>query len=79
MTGRPPVLLRRFQHSFHENSISSGWVIQKHMGHGADKFSVLKDGAAGHALDDAAGGGDQLRVRHRDHQISSIRRVLYYL
>ena len=34
------------------------WVSSKHthVGDGANQFSVLDDGAAGHALDDAAGG-----------------------
>ena len=35
------------------------------MGHGAHNFAVLDQGAAGHALDNTAGAGDQLRIGNR--------------
>ena len=37
------------------------------MGDGADEFSVLEYGAAGHALDDTAGEVKALRVGDGDH------------
>ena len=38
-----------------------------------------QDRAAGHTLDDAACGGQKLRVRHRDDQVSSVCCILYNL
>ena len=46
------------------------------MGHRAHKFSILQDGTARHTLDDAAGGGDQVRVRHGEHQFPAVTAVV---
>ena len=39
------------------------------MRHGSNEFSILNNGTARHALDDAAGGGQQLRVCHSDEEV----------
>ena len=36
------------QHIFDKNAISAGGVIDQDMGHRADEFAILDDGAAGH-------------------------------
>ena len=43
------------------------------MGDGADELAVLDDGAAGHALDDAAGGLQQGLVRDPQQQVPPVR------
>ena len=55
-------LPRRIQHVLNKDAIPQGWVIDQDVGHGADEFAVLQYGAAGHALDDAAGQGQKFRV-----------------
>ena len=52
-----------FQHIFYKDSVASGWVIHQHMGHRAHQLPILNDRTAAHALDDAAGGGEQLFIR----------------
>ena len=42
------------------------------MGHCANKFAILQDRAAAHALDNAAGGIDQLGIRYGDEQLPTI-------
>ena len=42
------------------------------MGDGANQFSVLDDGAAGHALDDAACGGKKCRIGDANEHIPSV-------
>ena len=53
------------QHIFDKYPIPFPGVLHQHMGHGADELSVLDDGAAAHALDNAAGHRQQVRVCHR--------------
>lgn len=43
------------------------------MGHRADELPVLQNGAAGHALDNAAGGFEQVRIRDPKEEIPVIR------
>ena len=57
---------RRLQHILNENPIPARRVVDKHVRHRANQPAVLKDGAAAHALHDAAGLFQQLRVRHAD-------------
>ena len=44
-----PILRRSVQHIFNEDAIAGGGVVDQHMGHRADEFAVLDDGATGHA------------------------------
>ena len=37
------------EHIFDKNTISRGGVVNENVGHGANQFAVLDDGAAGHA------------------------------
>ena len=37
------------QHIFYEDAVTRCGVIHKDVGHGADEFALLDDGAAGHA------------------------------
>ena len=45
------------EHVFDKDSVAFGAVLDEDVGYGADEFVVLDDGAAAHALDDAAGLG----------------------
>ena len=47
------------QHGLGQNTVTLGGVIDQHVGDGTHQPPVLKDGRAGHALDDAAGGLQQ--------------------
>ena len=49
-------LSRRIQHIFNKDPVSPGGVIHQHMSHSAYQLAILNNGAAAHALDDAAGG-----------------------
>ena len=62
----PPRLL---QHVLNEDAVPLGGLVDHHMGHRAHQLPVLKDGAAAHPLDDAAGLLDQRGVRHLDQQV----------
>ena len=42
-------LCRCVQHVFNEDAISGGRIVNEDMSNGADQFSVLYDGTAGHA------------------------------
>jgi len=42
-------LFRRIQYMLNENPVPHSRIIHQHMGHGADQFAVLDDGAAAHA------------------------------
>ena len=37
----------RIQHIFNKDPVTLGWIVDEDMGHGADEFAVLNDGAAG--------------------------------
>ena len=50
------------EHIFNKNAIARRGIVDQHVGHRANQFAVLDDGAAAHACHDAAGGGEQLRV-----------------
>ena len=52
------------KHILNENSIPLGRVLHKYVGNGPDKHAVLDDRAAAHALNDSAGKGQKLRIRH---------------
>ena len=41
------------------------------MRHRADEAAILDDGAAAHALDDAAGAGQELRIGHAEHGVGA--------
>ena len=42
------------------------------MGDGTHQFPVLNDWTAAHALDDAAGGGKQVRIGDADQKIPAV-------
>ena len=63
----PIRLSSRIQHILNKNSVSPCRIIYKHMGHGAHKLTILNNRAAAHALDYAAGFGQQLRVGDGQH------------
>ena len=42
------------QHGCSKDTIAAGWVVDQHMGHRADQAAVLYNGAATHALHNAA-------------------------
>ena len=44
----PKYLSRRLQHILYKDPVSPRRVIHQHMGHSADDFAILNDGAAAH-------------------------------
>ena len=42
------------------------------MGHSTNQFTILNDGTAAHALDDAAGGGKLVRIGDADEKIPAV-------
>ena len=50
------------QHIFNEDPVARGGGVHKDMSHSAHQLAVLNDRTAGHALDDATGGGKEGRV-----------------
>ena len=50
----PVLLSHRLQHMLQQDAVALGGVVHQHMGDRAHQPSVLEDGAAAHALDDAA-------------------------
>ena len=61
-------LLCLFQHGLGKDAVAPGRVVDQHMGHRAHQPPVLQDGAAAHALHDAAGFGQECRIGHpQDH------------
>ena len=65
-------LCRCIQHIFDENAVACGRVVYKDVGDGADEVSVLDDGAAGHALDNAAGGFQQSGVCDLQQEVAAV-------
>ena len=63
------------QHILNKNTISPCRIIDENMSHSAHQFAILNDGAAAHALDDAAGFGKQVRVRDFDQKIPAVAAV----
>lgn len=51
-----------FQHGCSKDAIAAGWVVDQHMGHRADQAAVLYNGAATHALHNAARCPQKFRV-----------------
>ena len=51
-----------FYHPLGKAAVAFGGVVDEDMGDGADKITVLNDGTAAHALDDAAGFFQQVWV-----------------
>ena len=41
-------LCRSVEHIFNEDAVAGSWVVDENMGHGADEFAVLDNGAAAH-------------------------------
>lgn len=58
-----------FQHGLGKHRVASGGVLDQYMGHCAHQFSVLEDRRTGHALNNAAGNGQQRFIRHPDHHV----------
>lgn len=52
------------RHFLHKNAISFRWIVNKHMGHGTDQFSILQDRASGQSLHDSAGQLQQVLILH---------------
>ena len=59
------------QHIFNKDAISGSGVVDENVGDSADEFAVLDNGTAAHTLDDAAGGGEQIRVGDTQEHISA--------
>ena len=53
------------QHIFNKYSIPLPGILYQHMGHSADKLSVLDNGAAAHALHNPSCDCQQIRINHR--------------
>ena len=60
------------QHILYKNAISRCGIIDEDMGHCADEVTVLDNGRAAHALDDAAGGFQQLGIGDTDEEIAAV-------
>ena len=56
------------QHIFNKNPISACRILNENVCDGAHYLAVLQHRAAGHSLDDAAGGVDKLRVCYLDYE-----------
>ena len=70
------ILCCRVQHVFDEDTISGGGVVHQLMCHRADEFTILDNGTAAHALDNAAGFLQKFRICHPDQEIPAVRPVL---
>ena len=60
-----------FQHFFNLYRKAPGRVTDQYMGHSTHQFTILQDGAAAHALHDAAGLCDQIFIGDADSRTSS--------
>ena len=65
------------QHVFNEDAVAAGGVVYQHMGHRTYQFSVLNNRTSAHPLDNAAGGGKELRVCYLQQQIAVVISVLW--
>ena len=57
---------RVLQHPVDVQPVALGWVADEHVGYRADDPAILDNGAAAHALHDAAGDGQQVGVGDLD-------------
>ena len=57
------------QHILQKDAVASRRIVHQHVSHGADELSVLNDGRARHALNDASRALQKLRVRDADHEV----------
>ena len=64
--------LGRIKHVFNEDAIALRWVIHQNVCHCANKFSILKDRAAGHALHDTTGLVEQCGIGHFNEKIPAM-------
>ena len=76
LASQAPNLPRSFQHGLKKNPVPCRRVIDQDVGHGADELAILQDRAAGHALDDAAGGGQEGRVGHPEQEVAAVLRAV---
>ena len=65
-------MLGGFQHGLGQDAIALGGIVNEHMGHGAHQLPILEDGAAAHALDNAAGGLQEPLVRDLHHELPGV-------
>ena len=65
-------LSRCVQHIFDKNPVTPCWIIHQHMGHSSYQFAVLNNRAAAHALDDAAGAGQEGGVCDFNQEIPAV-------
>ena len=52
------------QHILNKYPIPSGRILHKHMRHRPDQLPILYNRRSRHALNDSAGKGQKLRIRH---------------